>query len=252
VVSKRGNGTDNVVTITGSQTVWWFNGVLPTGYTTSIQLTAKPAGQSQYTWAFSAGSNKASFNGQTGNTINLTGSALSAAQGDVKVKVTVRFSDNSTKTSSDYPITVRGPKLLTFNTRLDAEDPGFGYSSHLYYKIRDNFNELLPSQIGFNEKWTTGVVNDYAGTNWTRGAEIGATTSSSELDDLIQGQGLGGSPVPVPVAPQYPFGTTKVQHWGQEHRVGSMVIGAGARVQTDVLQKYRDHANHESVQSPAP
>jgi hypothetical protein len=249
-VTHSDSDSVGVVEISGPQTVWWFNGQTPSGYATTITLTAQPSGASSYSWSLLAGSDKAALQNQSGNTIQVRSNDLSTSTNDVTVQATVTTA-GGTK-SATRTLTVRGPRLLTYSTRIDSEDPEFGYASHIFYKIRDNLNELLPLPIGFNEKWTTGMVNDYAGTNWTRGPEIGATTSNSELDDLIQGQGLGGSPIPVPVAPQYPFGTTKVQHWGQEHRVGNTAPGTGARVQINTFQKYRDHASHESIQSPAP
>jgi hypothetical protein len=248
--TRSTGGQANVATISGPQTVWWFNGQTPSGYATTITLTAQPSGASSYSWSLLAGTDKAALQNQSGNTIQVRSNDLSTSTNDVTVQATVTTA-GGTK-SATRTLTVRGPRLLTYSTRIDSEDPEFGYASHIFYKIRDNLNELLPLPIGFNEKWTTGMVNDYAGTSWTRGPVIGATTSNSELDDLIQGQGLGGSPIPVPVAPQYPFGTTKVQHWGQEHRVGNTAPGTGVRVQINTFQKYRDHASHESIQSPAP
>jgi len=254
VVGKRGSGTDNVVSITGPQTVWWFNGVLPTGYATSIQLTAYPAGQSQYTWAFSAGSNKASFNGQNGNTINLTGSALSATQGDVKVKVTVKFSDNSTKTSSDYAITVRGPKKLLAGSKFHSPNDDFGYDTLISYGMRDNLDAAMPSTIAFTEQWTTPIDNNpYPTNNWGWPTAHGDSTSTSELFDHITGPGLGNIPPPNPTPTfNIPPGTTEVQRRGQEWRVGSTVPSSGARVQTDTMQRFTDHGDNTGITSPAP
>ena len=47
---------------------------------------------------------------------------------------------------------------------------------------------------------------------------------------------------PTPSPPQSPRSPTKVVHLGQEFWVGSGTNGQGARVQTDTLQKYIDHA----------
>jgi len=245
-----------VVTITGPQTVWWFNGQNPSGYTTSVELTANPAGQSQYTWAFSAGSDKATFSGQSGNTINLTGKALSVAPGgDVKVKVTVKFSDNSTKTSADFPITVRGPRSLVNPTVEDNYDQDYGYDSLFTYIIRDNLSVNMPSSVEYNENWTTAVQNDLQGNNWRRQdpPPPGSIAFNSILQDEIQGEAIGLPAIPTPSAPcGPPRCTQKIQHWGQEWRVGSTSPGNGARVQTDTIQKYIDHARHENIVSPAP
>jgi hypothetical protein len=255
--AKNGGGTADVVTISGPQTVWWFNGQNPSGYTTSIQLTANPAGQSQYTWAFSAGSDKATFSGQSGNTINLTGTALSVAPGaDVKVKVTVTFSGGGSKTSSDYPITVRGPKKVVATGRIDDySDSTYGYFSDVYYTIRDNLDQTFAQSIGLNEHWTSSAVPDapFEGTNWRQGIAEGTTTSTSQFYDHMGGEAISLPAIPTPTGPCQPTRCTqKVQHWGQEWLVGSETVGAGARVQTDTLQKYKDHARHEGIVSPAP
>ena len=252
--TRPASGGANVVSITGPQTVWWFNGVLSTGYTTSIQLTAYPAGQSQYTWAFSAGSDKAMFVGQSANTIYVVGKALSVAPGaDVKVKVTVKFSDNSTKTSSDYAITVRGPKKLLASSKFHSANQDFGYDSLISYHIRDNFDAAMPSTIAFTEGWTTNVDNSpYPTNNWGWPTAHGDSTSTSELFDHITGPGLGNVPPPNPTPTFDPLGTTEVQHRGQEWRVGHVNPGNGARVQTDTMQRFTGHGDHTAITSPAP
>jgi hypothetical protein len=243
--------TAYVVTITGPQTVWWFNGQSPSGYTTSITLTASPSGQKSYSWAFSAGSDTAYFSAQSGNPTNLTGNALSASAGDVKVKVTVTFSDNSTKTSSDYPITVRGPKTLVAGAPLDQCNAAYGYDSFLNYTIKDNLGASFPSSIPLNENWTSPVTNDNSNANWRRGNPEGLTSPDSTFADQIGGEYFSLPANPTPTCPP-PLGSTPVQHWGQEWRVGSLTPGSGARVQTDNIQKYLDHARHTNIASPAP
>jgi len=242
--------TAYVVTITGPQTVWWFNGQSPSGYTTSITLTATPSAQKSYSWAFSAGSNKASFSGQSGNTINLTGNALSAGAGDVKVKVTVTLQDNSTKTSADYPITVRGPYLLVPGTPNHQPDSFYGYVSYFPYTIRDNLSQDLPN-VGINESFST-LINDFPGTNWVRGPAIGYSPSGATFTDIVQGQPVSPPPYPFPTVPSTPLGTTAVHHFAQSWFVGSTTPGSGARVQTNTLKRYVDHAAHEGITSPAP
>lgn len=209
-----GYGTAKVVTITGPQTVWWFNGQNPSGYTTSIQLTANPAGQSQYTWAFSAGSDKATFSGQSGNTINLSGQKLSTSTGDVKVKVTVNG-----VTSWDYAITVGGPYRLVPATPpfLDTQDNDHGFLTYVSYTIQDNLSTALPSVVPLNENWTTGVTWNppYSPqtSNWSRGNPGGFTTETatpSGFADHIYGPLLGTNPPPNPT-PTY--NNPRVARW---------------------------------------
>jgi len=77
-----------IPTISGPQTVWWFNGATPSGYAVSITLSAWPTNCSSYSWTVSSGSDKANLSGQTANKTNVTGKALSTASGDVGVTVT--------------------------------------------------------------------------------------------------------------------------------------------------------------------
>jgi hypothetical protein len=243
--SGASSATVNVVSITGPQTVWWFNGQTPSGYTTTITLTATPSGASGYSWAFAQGSDKASFSGQSGNTINLSGLKLSASSGDVQVKVTV----NGT-TSNPFALTVQGPKSLVAGQISDQSDSTYGYSSYMNYTIKDNLGYSLPSSIPLNENWTTSVVNDYAGANWRRGDPGSLTSPDSTFADHVAGEASGY--MPTATAPQSPLNGTTVQHWGQEWRVGSGTVGSGARVQTDNIQKYIDHARHTNIVTPAP
>ena len=238
-----------IPTISGPQTVWWFNGLLPSGYATIITLTAWPPGAGSYSWAITAGSDKAQFSLFTANTAKLVGRALSSPPGgDVKVKVTVGGA-----TSSEYPVTVRGPYKLVAGSKLHSALPGFGYASQIWYTIRDNLNANMPSMVAFGEQWTTPVDNRYpGGTNWERPSAHGDTTSNSTFYDYITGPGLNNQPPPnpTPTAPQ--GGNTEVQRSGQEWRFGSTTPGAGARVQTDTWHRYVDHGDNDGITSPAP
>jgi hypothetical protein len=122
----------------------------------------------------------------------------------------------------------------------------------LNYTIKDQMNTVLPTSIPLNENWTTGVVNDYAGTNWRRGAAGSLTTPAnnpSAFADFIEGENISLPPTPPTACPS---AGQAVDHWGQEWRVGTLTIGSGARVQTDTIQKYTNHAEHQHITSPAP
>ena len=163
----------------------------------------------------------------------------------MKVKVTVNG-----VASNPFAVTVQGPNSLVPGQITDQSDPTYGCLSFLDYTIKDNLAHNLPSSIPLNENWTTSVVNDYAGANWRRGNPGGLTSPDSTFTDEIGGEASGFTPTAT--APQSPLNGTKVQHWGQEWRVGSTTIGSGARVQTDIIQKNIDHARHTNVVSPAP
>ena len=155
-------------------------------------------------------------------------------------------------TSSPWAMTVRGPKYLVAGAISDSADSSYGYESDISYTVYDNLDETFTSDIPLAEDFTTAIVNDYASANWTRGPATGYTSPNSAFTDIIQGQPVSPPPYSYPQAPNNPLSTTTVDHWGQEWRVGSTTQDLGARVQTNTLQKYIDHARHTGITSPAP
>jgi hypothetical protein len=138
--------------------------------------------------------------------------------------------------------------LFTALNSVDNASAQWGYESRISYSIQDQYNNTLPRRVDINEDWTTNVVADAAGMNWRRGNPGPATVNPANFTDLIQGETNDKNPQPQ--NPQNPLGNTAVYHWGQAWFVGSRTIGAGIRVQTDTIQKYRDHARHENIVSP--
>ena len=230
--------------ISGPNTVWYFNGFSPSGYATSIQLTS--SGGSNTTWNITGGANKISLSATTGSstTITSSGSAFSSAVGDISVTATA-----SGQTSAPFPITSRTPYSLSPGSIQTSCDSTYGYSTFITYTIQDQLLTPLPSGVPLNENWTTAVVNDYSGANWTRQVPGNLTTTGSTFADHIEGMNLSASPKPVPTCNG---SSTAVQHWGQEWLIGSLTIGSGTLVQTDTLQKYIGYAAHLGIVSPVP
>jgi len=237
-------GVNVAPTITGPNTVWFFNYLTVSGYATSIQLTS--SGGSSTTWTIIAGANKVNVSSYTGSTITATssGTAFSSSTGDVQVTATANG-----VTSSPFSLTTRKPNLSVPGTITNACDPTWGYLTTLNYTVKDQLNTLLPSHMPTNEDWTTGPVNDYNATNWRQSIATGFDESGSAFADAIGGENLSLPPNPVPTCDG---NSTSVQHWGQEWRVGSIASGFGSRIQTDTLQKYVGHATHVGIVSPAP
>jgi len=236
-----GYGTANVITISGPNTVWWFNGYAPSGYAATIQLTAQPPSGSRQ-WNVVSGPINIANN--TAQVATIQGTGLSQTSGDAKVTVTING-----VTSSQFAITVRGPKLLVPNGITDVSDPTYAYLSTMGYIIQDNFSQSMPSNVPLNESWTTPASYDYTGANWRQPAPGGTTSQGAGFVDNIYGE--ASTMTPTPQSPP-PLISTKVQHWGQDWRVGTTGIGAGARVQKDVIQKYISYARHNSIVTPAP
>jgi hypothetical protein len=142
LVRRSTGGTLNVAEITGGSAVWWFNGQTPSGYTTTITLTALPSGASYYGWSIVAGTDKATLSGQSGNTIHLTGNDLSTTLNDVTVRCEIQTSGGNGVAGKN--ITVRGPYKLVPTGFVDESDPTWGYQSFLNYDVQDNWGSLLP------------------------------------------------------------------------------------------------------------
>jgi len=115
--------------------------------------------------------------------------------------------------------------------------------------VKDQLNALLPAGVPGNENFTTGIANDYNGTNWRRGDPNGLNLPGSSFADTIGGENLQLPPIPVPTCDG---NNTAIEHWSQEFRIGSVATGFGRRIQTDTLQKYKGHAAHTGITSPAP
>ncbi|MGH9733723.1 MAG: hypothetical protein ACRD8A_03925 [Candidatus Acidiferrales bacterium] len=182
------SGGDNTTpTISGSgNTAWYFNGQSPSGYPMSITLTSSGGGSTQ--WSVTSGSTDVRLSSTTGAIITVTSSgvAFSAAIGDVAITASVTEGEQQL-TSAQFYITTRTPYWLvsTGGTETDC-DPTWGYESHIPYEIQDQLLTTLPSGIGVNESWITGVVDDYQGTNWVRGAAGGVQLNRASFQDDIK------------------------------------------------------------------
>jgi hypothetical protein len=155
--------------------------------------------------------------------------------------------------SGTINLTTRRPYQLVAGAISDTCSATYGYEDFLSYTIEDQLSTPLPSSVPINENWTTGIINDYSGTNWRRGPAGSYTTpSDASFADDIGGENItGGGFTPIPT-PGCGSGSTAVEHWGQSWYVGTTANGSGARVQSDTLQKYQDHAVHNSIVSPNP
>jgi hypothetical protein len=128
-----------------------------------------------------------------------------------------------------------------------SADATWAYVSRITYEVIDDKGNPIRG-FDVNENWESGIVNDDPTCNWRRGAPGGFTASGTMFDDMIGGEAAGRTPAPT--APQSPPGTQRVQHWAQAWFIGSTVPGHGTKVQTNTLQKYLDHAEHENIKSP--
>ena len=137
------------------------------------------------------------------------------------------------------------PKSLSSLATTHSASSSWGYETRVTYQVLDDKGAVMTG-YDVNECWSTGVVNDTRPCDWRRGPAGSFHVAGDRFDDLIGGESPGH--IPAPTAPS--GGTTRVQHWGQQWYVGSLTPGRGTLVQTNTLQKYRDHGAHESVTSP--
>jgi hypothetical protein len=239
------NSVDNVI--------WWFNGEKPGGYNVQTNLKAKPTGIGSYQWNVTTGDDKVEFaNGSSSTTTTTASTPIrskgpngSAARKDITATVTVNG-----VASDPVQLTVQVPNSLSFLRNVDNVDATYAYASEIHYAVQDQFGRTLPSAVPLNEKFTSALRNDFAGTDWRRGPAGGTTVNPADWLDLIQGE--GSTRTPTPQAPGTPLGNVRVQNWSGQWQIGSATVGSGLRVQTNIWQKFQDHARHRNVVSPAP
>jgi hypothetical protein len=251
------NGSTIVApSISGPNTLWWFNGLGAgvSGYANQITLTASSGGTgTSYQWAITAGSDKVSLSTGTSATVQVTSIGQSRNPNDVSITVTV-----GGITSNPFNLSVRAPYTLgvdpAHTTPVYEQDQEYVWHIFIYNQIFDNLLTPMPNPVPVNEHWTTGPIPDpaYPNETWPQGAEGCGTTPSyapAEVWDFIQGAFIGNYPPPVYNTQQ---NGPAVYSWGDEIRVGTCTFGAGPRVQTNTLQKYTDHAAHTGITTPAP
>jgi hypothetical protein len=230
--------------ITGPNSMWWFKGQNPSGYSTQITLTTTSNANS-WSWSVVSGGSKVSLTDNGDGSATVVSAGASDNSNDVGIQVSV-----DGFASDQFNLTVKEPYQLHRTGITHTADGTWAYFTQISYAIQDQFTTQLPSDVPANEQWTTGVVNDYAGNNWFQANEGGGNAPGGVLTDYIQGQRFTQNPTPS--FPQNPLSNIAVHHWGQDLFVGSLTTGAGRRVQSDTQQKYIDHADHTNVTSPNP
>lgn len=242
-----GSGNLENPTISGPQALWYFNGQNPSGFATSITLTASADG----TWEVTSGSDRINLSASSGTSITVTptGSHFSGAKLDTCVVVTV-----SSFSSAPFCLTVRTPWELvadpddTYTTKSDTN----GYSTSLGYNVYDNLYVVLSASTFWNE--VVGTSTSQNGSNWGMYGTVSSPGDTQPLQDFLSGPGLKNSPPPLPT-PTYnnpPSGQTVFCLARQSIYVGSNAEpgGVGTLVQSDNLTYWIDHGTHSSIVEP--
>jgi hypothetical protein len=224
-------------TIFGPCCVWWFNGYNPANYNTSITLSS--TGGPSTIWAITQGQAEINLVGNgTTATVTSTGFDFSEAVGDILVTATANG-----QASAPFHLTTQRPyQLVSGGNPQFSCDSTFGYAIVFPYIVQDNLGIQLPVTVPVNEFWSTAVVPDYPGNNWTRIGASGFTANSAQFGDEVQGQGINNA-FPVPYCNS--FDDNPVQHWGQQWYVGDVHSGNGVLVQNDTIQKFQGTATEQ-------
>ena len=257
-----------IPTISGPDTVWWFNDEQQPGYKTSIDLKAEPDDQGPYRWNIVSDNREVLFpNGSSSittaaNTVTVVSNIPSPpkTKNDVSITVTVAGS-----TSKPHTLTVLTPYALTRLAPMPSCKPYsglprlVGFTCLVCYSIQDQNMTRLPSKVYVNEDFTGPLHPDYKDENWRRGKACGESGQcpsqypSRWCDQITFAAipNMGTIPQPqVPPRPPTPFKMVKVVDWPGKWSVGSPTPGKGKVVQTNVWQFYQDHGDHIAIKSP--
>jgi hypothetical protein len=244
-----GGGTGNVKpTISGPNTVWWFNGSASANYPTSVALTSN-AGASTI-WSVTAGANRVSLSTTHGaqTTVSSSRQYFSAMVGDISIIATA-----NNQPSDPFKMTARTPWKLVFDALDSSTSPSStnGYSTLLQYDIHDQFDSAMTSDVFWNE--SVGVLQNANGSNWATccgGISTGGGTAP-KLIDLLEPPQLALHPSPTPTfTSSQGSGTTVYRTAPQSIYIGSSTSGAGRFVQSDTLTWYIDHGAHTQIVIP--
>ena len=269
--------------IDGLRKFWWFNGHQVENsfpertegvYTT--KLTAKPAGETKYQWAISAGSQYAELADGLGKgakrgtslvtdknevyvidkeTVNYTfnGANITATgqlpPQDFKVKVTVTVAGAK---SDPHEMVLKRPAALSFSDTAtnpeDSANAATGYRSLLKYKVVDTDGNVLPGNILLLESFNTATQShtrfqhgQALTSNWVLpdNREVlkpGGSDPSSVTDKITGMSVLAGSRVPVPLAPKSD-GSVDPDHFVADSWYGAVTVGGPTRLTGVVVAK---------------
>ncbi|MEK6322014.1 MAG: Ig-like domain-containing protein [Acidobacteriota bacterium] len=238
--------------ISGPVTLWWFNGYSPSGYATEITLTASPGGAGAYAWAIVAGTDFVNYSNNSDNMTTSTNQVVVRSTGqsvdpfDIKVRVTV----NGVQ-SQKFALVSKAPYSLGSAGEDHQPDAARGYRTFIYYQILDQFTNVLPSNVPISEFFTTPVIADFPGMNWTGGQPNSLVANPAGFADTLAPPALLTN-YPESRPPCIPLCDVRVNHNEGSFHVGTLNIGQGLRVQTHTWQFYTDHGAHQNRISPAP
>jgi hypothetical protein len=237
-------------TISGGNTVWWFNGKAPNPASYPILVTLTSSGGASTTWSVSQADTKVNLSSTTGGTVTVSSSGInfSGATGDISITATANGapSDPFLMTAkTPWKLASLGPPQTTCYTSPET------YGSVVNYNLVDNLGVVMSSNVDFNE--VLGTQSSQNGSNWGNYSINQSSGPTNPVQDELQPPNLNVSPVPspTPTCTGNNSGTTRYRAIPQNVFVGSSIEGAGVQAQSDTLGYYIDHGQHDSIQVPA-
>lgn len=244
--------TSNVTvkpSISGGNTVWWFNGQNPNSSSNPISVTLTSSGGSSTNWSVTQADTKVTLSSTSGAqiTVTSTGTHFSGAVGDISIKATANG-----VASDPFTMTARTPwKMVLRSRNTTCFSSPQTYSTTISYDVHDNLDTLISSDIFWNE--TLSAAQCQNGSNWCNYQIISGGADSNPVQDLLEPPDLNTVPAPnpSPTCSGQGSGTTRYRAIPQTLRVGTNTTGAGVNVQSDTLGYYIDHGQHDSIQIPS-
>ena len=264
-LNPGGNGTTIPISITRDKNLWYFDGLNPTGFTlgaTQATLTVQNAGQGEFQWNITTGSDKANFaNGQTYVDNTSSSIAIYARKASTSVSDTVivqvrylpsqgmsQVTTTTLTVESPYKLVSRGATTHSGRGNSCSVSGTQGFQSRVPYQIRSRINNVIVTNVDVNEHFSDQI--DFVANNWgsfaSRVAPLFATTG--EFDDALCITTNIFNPNPTP--PMSPLGNASVQAANQDWHVGSSTSGSGTHIQSNTVKLYIDHGVHSNVVSP--
>ncbi len=228
-------------TITGPNTVWWFNGQNPDPSTWPTQITL--SSNANGTWAVTSGSDYVRLSSTSGSSITVTGTgAFSREVNDVSITLSVNG-----MTSNAFTITSKGPRVLANPYNLPRRCDGAGEVGWHYdrtYRVLDNFNNIMKN-VPVSEGVGLPISDRADGLRFPAVMPKGGLTNAStgNFTDVIF-VCASGSVTPMPENYTDGSGTSLVDHISQTWCAGSLASSlacTGAPVKSDTIYRYLGH-----------
>ena len=249
--------TSIVFNLTQNDDLWFFNGLTPVNYKTTVSLNAIGPTQGTFSWQVTSNQIAVNLENETdsitkGNgSLDVTSSQISLEPNDV----TLNFKYGG-ENVGDYHFSVFAPannrtQLLTLVHA--SAGSGTGFQSVAEYQLFDQFGNAVPRPLEVNEWFEENSIQDVVSNNWHSFVfplePNGIMTNSqnpSVVTDTYLRSGILLSPSGLP--PGDPLSTTEVFNVLQRYNAGSLTPGQGRQVNAQTVHFYLDHVEPVQMQ----